>query len=123
MSTRAQIMCKGSPILIYKHNDGYPESIHGILHFLQPFVDFFTKYRDNDPSYFLAQLLRHTGENQARAQQGITDIIPPHQKVTGWGLDCTIHGDIDYLYVVDLRTITVTYYTENFESVYLANKN
>lgn len=125
MSTRAQVMVKGSPILVYKHCDGYPD---GVLPFLTEFIARFVKNRGNDPAYFLAQLLRHnaiSGEAEAKVGDWSKDKPQywPSNTFTGWGLDCVVHGDIEYLYVVDLTGLgSVETLEDGFELAYLNNK-
>ncbi len=124
MSTRAQIMVKGSPVLVYRHSDGYPQGVHGVLDFLQGFVSRFVKERGNDPEYFLAQYLRHLAiheETQARENQKDSRYWPSN-RFLGHGLDCVIHGDIEFLYVIDLSNGSITYHQDDFQSVYSMNK-
>ena len=84
MSTRAQITIDGQPVYLYKHGDGYPE---GVLPLLEAFTQSFFKGRGYDPEYFMARLA-HAFVNE----------FP--DGFTGYGIDCEIHGDIEFLYVV-----------------------
>ena len=103
MSTRAQIKCKNSEdnIYIYKHSDGYPK---GVLPVLEKFVHDFVKERGDDEPYFLAQLIRHFAIADYKREKN--DHSSPYgtSGFLGWGLDCKEHGDIEYLYEVDLKT-------------------
>lgn len=103
MSTRCQIQVKGSPILIYKHSDGYPE---GVLPVLEPFVKAFSDNRGNDVEYCLAQIVRTFALE-----------YDPETRLKGWGLDLVLHEDIEYLYVVDAAKGSVEVQTENFHLV------
>ena len=113
MSTRCQIHVKGSPILIYKHCDGYPE---GVLPVLKPFAKEFAKKkkkkkRGEDPDYCLAQIIRAFAiEDYINSPE----FTPKKGYFTGWGVDTCIHADIEFLYVVDSKKGTVTTQTENF---------
>jgi len=104
MSTRAQICIKRDTtefqqtggIYIYKHSDGYPR---GVMPTLTSLVKFFHADRGNDPEYLLAQIVRaFTIADLAEDREYATT------RMTGWGLDCTEHGDIQYLYEIDSRT-------------------
>jgi hypothetical protein len=99
MSTRCQIKVKGSKCIIYKHCDGYPESENGVLYFLKPFTKKFRKERGDDPEYFIAQYLRHLATQEIKEdwRHGKLDFF-------GYGVDTELHGDISYLYTVNLKT-------------------
>jgi hypothetical protein len=109
MATRCQIQVKGSPILIYKHNDDYPE---GVLPTLEPMVKAFSENRGNDIEYCLAQIIRRFAIADFKDDPEYTQ-----KTFTGWGLDCEIHGDIEYFYVVDAAKGSVTVQTRDFHTV------
>ena len=90
MSTRAQIQVEGSKVLVYKHNDGYPDGKHGVLAWLTPFVMNFMRLRGFQEDYMTARIL----------EAGIFSDGADRDPVLGWGLDTEIHGDIAYLYTV-----------------------
>ena len=108
MSTRAQIKVQGSEIMIYKHSDGYPSEV---LPTLVGTMKVFIRARGNEPDYALAQIMRAFARRDEKRRQAI--LADDEQKewhsiykephMTGWGLDCVVHGDIEYLYQVDLK--------------------
>ena len=113
MSTRSQIKVRGSEIMIYKHSDGYPE---GVLPTLTETMKRFIKERGHEPDYALAQIMRafarRDEENRKEWLEEIKNnpedypeyMLESYQKqrMTGWGLDTIRHGDIEYMYHVDL---------------------
>ena len=115
MSTRSQIKVKGSEIMIYKHSDGYPE---GVMPTLKEIVKTFADKRGNEPDYALAQIMRAYARRDEEKRQAILaddeqeawHDIYKEPRMTGWGLDCIQHGDIEYLYEVDLEERTITIY-------------
>jgi len=95
MSTRCQIQIEGSDCYIYQHSDGYPS---GVLPTVMPFVARFLKARGHDPSYLTARLLSHMiCEND---KEMLKYSVPTGYACTGFGIDTTLHGDVDYLYTV-----------------------
>ena len=105
MSTRAQIKVKGSEVMIYKHSDGYPsETLPTLIGTMQTFI----KERGNEPDYALAQIMRaFARRDEKRRQEKLAkdDAFSKYyekQQMTGWGLDTVRHGDIEFLYTVDL---------------------
>jgi len=105
MSTRAQIKVKGSEVMIYKHSDGYPsETLPTLIGTMQTFI----KERGNEPDYALAQIMRaFARRDEKRRQEKLAkdDVFSKYyekQQMTGWGLDTVRHGDIEFLYTVDL---------------------
>lgn len=117
MSTRCHIRVKEAnsklyPCMIYKHSDGYPERT---LPFLEKFTKRFFKERGDDAEYYLAQLLRHWAiEDQKESENNEwykeNEKYLPKNQFYGWGVCLTSdpHGDIEYLYTVDLATGKVT---------------
>lgn len=91
MSTRAQVHIEGLSVSLYRHSDGYPESEHGVLAWLVPFVADFKKRRGWDPQYMLARAL----ETGIRA----TGMAFPKCAV-GWGIETEEHGDLSFSYEI-----------------------
>lgn len=122
------------PFCVYKHSDGYPT---GVLPVLVPFAENFGKHRGHDPEYCIAQIIRafaiaefeHAMAWDAKEKEmvvdpsgysleykkGITHAEGEKLRVTGWGVDSGIHGDIEYLYVVNSATGTVETYCDEGE--------
>lgn len=101
MSTRCQIVIKDgesfNPIKIYKHSDGYP---NGVLPTLEPFIKDFVVNRGPDVEYCLAQIVRHFAVKDFVRND--KKEVPSSSRYIGWGLDTELHGDIEFLYIVDL---------------------
>ena len=94
MGTSAQIKIEGDGVpLIYTHCDGYPSAV---IPFLLPFVDRFMKGRGFDPEYMAA-----------RCCHDLIRFFEDGDSFTGYGLDDSVHGDIEYLYRID-KTGAVT---------------
>lgn len=106
MSTRGQIKVKGSEILIYKHSDSYPSEV---MPTLEKVMKQFIQERGNQPDYALAQIMRaFARRDEERRQELLAEggefaSIYENHRMTGWGLDTVRHGDIEYLYLVDLE--------------------
>jgi hypothetical protein len=108
MSTRSQIKVEGSPVIIYRHSDGYPRSVHGVLFVLIPFVQDFFRRRGYDAEYCVARCLgAFLLQEEAERQKDLTDPeraafrhYAEETRVTGYGLDLELHGDTAYLYTV-----------------------
>lgn len=108
MSTRCQIAVQGnSPVLIYRHSDGYPGSIKkneiGVVPDIMPFCLEFIKHRGFDPRYLTASLTAylkqwHCGEKQNTNNYHIMEVNGIKIPVLGHGIDCELHGDTVYLY-------------------------
>lgn len=110
MSTRAHIKVMGSDVLIYKHNDGYESDV---LPTLKEISIQFIKERGNDPEYAIAQIMRaftrkeeeERKEKLKQAKRNNDEFwvnIYSKNTMTGWGLSTGLHGDIEFLYEVDL---------------------
>lgn len=108
MSTRANIVLKDGKekLTFYKHSDGYPE---GTMPILTEFVESIKsgKFRDNigQCSGQLILLGRKDWENTFNDLGG----IPAHYawKVGSIEPTTSIHGDIEYLYTIDLVKKTI----------------
>ncbi len=106
MSTRCQVSIEGSPVLIYKHSDGYPE---GVLPTLTPFVRSFFAVRGNDPSYLAARCLAALVAESDKARTARARKCTAEERkrygydkpdCLGFGLDTDLHGDIEYFYTI-----------------------
>jgi hypothetical protein len=123
MSTRCQVAIEGSPILVYRHCDGYPDTENGVLATLLPFRDRFWAGRGYDASYFLARLLMEWVSLEEQACQ-YARVHPEDRwsayalepQVLGFGVDTEIHGDIEYLYLVR-RDGTAEVYRPNYAAM------
>lgn len=118
MSTRSQIVVKGSDVKIYKHSDGYPE---GVLPALVPFAHHFLTARGNDEEYMVARCLMWFGveedknriewqqEYAAKKDSFSQSMAKRYSKpdVVGYGCGTFWHGDIEWLYVIDGEAKTV----------------
>jgi hypothetical protein len=118
MSTRSQIKVEGSPILLYKHCDGYPSAV---LKTVLPFLVVFHKHRGHDPEYLTAQLMarliQECREDNERWNRENPSMAISGPQLTGFGLDLEIHGDIEYLYEIDAKgtcAVKVPRWTHNY---------
>lgn len=105
MSTRANIIIKDEydKLIFYRHSDGYPE---GTLPTLEKFVDMVKdgKIRRNveQASGWLIVLGR-----EEYADEGLLENDYYGWKVGAYEPSTCIHGDIEYLYIIDLRTCEI----------------
>jgi hypothetical protein len=76
------------PCKIYRHCDGYPESVFPDL---QKFAADFNRARGVDPEYMLAQCLLKCG-------------VSDRGSYTGYGVSTWWHYDIEWLYKVYVET-------------------
>lgn len=103
MSTRAQIKIKDYPVMIYKHSDGYPE---GVLPTVKPYMRKFVNNRGNDKEYAIARLMMHFGVVDKEWREKMHRENPnmfSEESFVGYGLTTELHGDIEYLYIIDLE--------------------
>lgn len=111
MSTRCNIIVKdsyGEELIFYRHSDGYPD---GAL----PLLEAFTEYveagavRDNVSQACGWLILMGATEYGAVAPQWNkkTGERPRNWKCGSIEPTTGIHGDIEYLYVVDLKSRTI----------------
>ena len=116
MSTRANIKLiddSDDVLWFYRHSDGYPE---GALPTLTKLMNFVKEGKIRaDVGQAGGWLIMFGAKEYEKDFDGtIHDIsIPGDDKISGWkvgSIEPTIaqHGDIDYLYVVDLHNKTVT---------------
>lgn len=116
MSTRCHIRVKDAdgklhPCMIYKHSDGYPS---GTLPFLEGFTKKFWVDRRDDCQYFIAQYLIQNAiaEEMKAIQEANTDrraLLSRVDDFCGFGVCLTLnpHGDVEYMYTVDLNDGTI----------------
>jgi hypothetical protein len=121
MSTRANIVIKDKhgQMIFYRHSDGYPE---GTLPTLKKFMSWVKsgKIRDN-VSQAAGWLIMvgaqeydsvYVGAGKSRKKTTLTepgkDDIMSGWKVGAYEPTTAIHGDIDYLYTLDLTAKTIT---------------
>lgn len=92
MATRSTIKVEGIDyVKVYKHWDGYPDNM---VSWLEKFNKEFTDNRGDDPSYKIAQLLRHSTKQSDLSGE-------PY---TGWGLvepDTTMGAEFEYTLCAD----------------------
>jgi hypothetical protein len=131
MSTRTQIIIKdsfGSELWFYRHSDGYPE---GTMPTLQKFMDLVKrgKIRDNaeQASGWLVligaieyqtlhnNLFSEAGKASYERDHTVVETILDNFEPIDWKCGAyepsvpEQHGDIEYLYTIDLAEKTVTY--------------
>lgn len=110
MSTRSQIafyetenaIPKDGDVFIYRHSDGYPE---GVLPDLKPFAVVFNKHRGlDDTAYATARCVQHLTNlsSERRKCEGASEY-----SFLGYGVDTSIHWDIEYFYHVSPTAIKV----------------
>jgi hypothetical protein len=114
MSTRCQVIIKDKydkkGVWFYRHSDGYPE---GTMPALEKFLGWVKQGRIRDNSEQAAGWLVIIGHNEYK----VPDEPPNGPARTGmeWKVGAfepcepTKHGDIDYLYTVDLTAKKITY--------------
>ena len=110
MSTRCQVIVKDSydEVWFYRHSDGYPE---GVKETLSTFISWVKegKIRDNaEQAAGWIVILGHVEYN-------VPNVPDTNDRFSGWKCGayepCSPekHGDIEYLYTVDLDKKEVTY--------------
>jgi hypothetical protein len=130
MSTRMNVLIKDDyrKLWFYRHSDGYPE---GAMPTLQAFINLVRsgKIRDNVsqsagwlvvlgcieyqtiPSGLFEQSKKKSWDRDDKAvDKSIANLSPKDWKVGSIEPTRGIHGDIEYLYVVDLKAKTITCY-------------
>lgn len=107
MSTRANIIVKdGSDELIfYRHSDGYPE---GAMPTLEKFLDMIKSGQLRDNVGQAAGWLIILGREEY-GEARLTDSLGYSWKVGAIEPTTGIHGDIEFLYVIDLTKKTITH--------------
>jgi len=128
MSTRAQIIITDGQdeLWFYRHSDGYPE---GTMPTLEKFLSWVKEGRIRDNVEQAAGWLiligakeySHEYKLDVNGKLGRVDkenlFEPGSDPMMGWKCGAyepccpVVHGDIEYLYTVDLKKKAVTYYT------------
>lgn len=125
MSTRANIIIKDkySELILYRHSDGYPE---GTLPTLEKFLNYVKEGKIRDDAmqaagwliiigaeeYKQYQIKDKTWEDLTKEEEkewkNKISTIPKYWKVGSYEPTSQIHGDIEYLYTVDLDAKKIT---------------
>jgi hypothetical protein len=118
MSTRSQIKIGDNPVLLYKHCDGYRSNV---LPLLGQFLKSFMKGRGWDEEYMAAHLMhflisasnKKIEEYHNEFHSSTREKKPSY---LGYGLDCNVHGDIEYFYHIvrdnEVGCIIDVYYSD-----------
>jgi len=134
MSTRCNIIVKDAhqKLYFYRHSDGYPEGAMPTLEkFMQYVKDGLIRNNVGQAAGWLIVLgaaeydykyVFNEGGSSAYVQKTtpLNAYEPTNEGYSGWKVgaieptDC-IHGDIEFLYILDLDTKTITTITEDFE--------
>jgi hypothetical protein len=128
MSTRCHIIVEdqewGYNTILYRHSDGYPNGKHGVVATLAEFMQVFMKRRGWDPIYLPAQLLHfmiakdaayNLESIAARAKRCGRKPSSYEQEMLacggndflGYGITNDIHGDVEYIYVINKDGVEV----------------
>lgn len=124
MSTRANIVIKDSYNLLwfYRHSDGYPE---GAMPTLQVFINWIRQHKIRDnvsqgsgwliligaAEYASMPIFELAANNSFGRYGDISTIKPPADWKTGAYEPTTgVHGDIEFLYIIDLEKAEITCY-------------
>jgi len=125
MSTRCQIIVKGSDVVVYRHSDGYPDGKHGVVSALKKIVVPFLKHRGLDacylPAHIVAGMIADHKQHMDKLirlseNEGRHDCVSSYEqcKYLGFGVeayneanDNALHGDIEFLYIVDEKGVEV----------------
>lgn len=107
MSTRANIIIQDrwSTLYFYRHCDGYPSGVEDTLKkFLQCVID--DKLRDNavqSAGWLILLGAAEDGVNLPNNTIGGVEFSPEDWQCGAYEPTTTLHGDIEYLYIVDLE--------------------
>ncbi len=129
MSTRCQIVVKdnsswGSDILFYRHSDGYPE---GAMPTLQKFMDWVRRgiVRDNaeqSAGWLILIGAKEYSTNYIDGKDVPKEKLfePNDDSSDGWKCGAyepagCRHGDIEYLYILNVEVKTIACYETNFD--------
>lgn len=89
--------------LLYRHSDGYPDSEHGVIASVMPFIESFKARRGlDDMEYFSARLLQHLCN--------VYDNFPKSMEEEGelgYGISRVFHWDLAYFYKITPKTLEV----------------
>ncbi len=102
--------------LLYRHGDGYPDTPHGVLADLVPFLKTFQDRRGlDDTEYAAAWTLHHlisiqVEDNKKYAKK--KSQVPPYNykdgiNGIGFGICSGFHSDIEYYYAVSPNSLKV----------------
>lgn len=98
MSTRANLIINDEhdTIQLYRHSDGYPEGKYGVLEELKKALPFAWPTPRMEATDFAAAIVRAWKESGGNIHiDGIAEL-----DITGRPRGGTLHGDIDYFYVI-----------------------
>ncbi len=117
MSTRANIIIKDkhSKLYFYRHSDGYPEVT---MESLKGFCGMYHNQLRNNVSQSSGWLIL-----LGAVEYGFKGEIQNNDKFSGWKVGAYepttgIHGDIEYLYVIDLEKESLSCYQIKWELGY-----
>lgn len=117
MSTRANIIIKDkySKLYFYRHSDGYPEVT---MESLKGFCDMYHNQLRNNVSQSSGWLIL-----LGAVEYGFKGELKSDDKFSGWKVGAYeptsgIHGDIEYLYVIDLEKESLSCYQIKWELGY-----
>lgn len=113
MSTRANVIIKDAhtELYFYRHSDGYPECTGANLRrFVEGYKAGFM--RDNAAQSAGWLIIDGHVEYLAQFKQGFTG-IPTADRFSGWKVGAyepttQLHGDVEYVYIVDLEAMTLS---------------
>jgi hypothetical protein len=117
MSTRCQIgfyeskekSLEDFEALIYRHSDGYPDTEHGVVKAIAPFLKWWKSQRGiDDLEYLSARLLQwlcnnYDGKGYGHFKEGDNE----YTGIYGHGICKDFHGDIEYFYKIYPNAIEV----------------
>ena len=106
MSTRANVVVKNSwgDLWFYRHSDGYPE---GAMPTLQKFINWIRTGRIRDNAGQAGGWLIIIGAEEYGYKPEPTESGFSGWKVGAYEPTSSVHGDIEYLYIIDLDTKTI----------------
>jgi hypothetical protein len=118
MSTRANIILKDgdSKLTFYRHSDGYPE---GAMPTLEKFIKMIKEGQIRNDLGQAAGWLILLG-NEEYEFNGFANLLSGEYdswKIGSIEPTTGIHGDIEYLYVVDLQELTIKVHETDFDAV------
>lgn len=118
MSTRANIVIKDSYShqIFYRHSDGYPEGTSDTLNMFLNWVK--TGKIRNNTGQAAGWLIVIGALEYGTINESILTTGPSDWKVGAYEVTDCIHGDIEYLYIIDLDAKTCTTHTNDFDNVY-----
>lgn len=119
MSTRCQVWVKGSDVVVYRHSDGYPDSV---LDVLLPICKKFAEFRRDDPDYLSAHIVaafiaKHKAwvnkvirgqKKEGKTEKDLAALR--YEAILGHGVEAyngKFHGDVEWVYVVNADHVEV----------------